>query len=198
LSWNGGWKSFTASLDGQPVGFVPDQKSLKAGQEFSLSDGSTLKVQLAQELYAVELRVPWNGRPLPGSPSDPAVRLRGAAGVIFFVAGLNIVLGFLGAITHSPFLLSLGLSFGSVFFGAIFLLLGYLVRRRSVPALAIAFGLFALDGILSIGIASQQTGHPVIGGIVARIFFLTRIWQGFGAIRSLKEDEATGDAYAGA
>jgi len=44
VSWKGRWKNVTVQLDGAPIGTVPGQKELSAGQEFQLPDGSTLTV----------------------------------------------------------------------------------------------------------------------------------------------------------
>jgi hypothetical protein len=191
------WKNFTVRLDGRAVGAMANQKELRSGRQFPLEDGSTLKVQLVQNFRSTELQVLRNDRPLPGSASDPAQRLRNAAGIVFFVAGLNIVLGLIGVLFQSPFLQSLGLGVGSILFGGIFLLLGYFVQRRSMPALVIAVAVFALDGIVSVVTAAQQTGHPQTGGLVARVFLLISMCQGFGAIRALKEEEAGADSLVG-
>src|SRR5437588_1583055 len=95
VEWTGGWKSLTLRLDGREMGSVVGQKELKAGREFGLDDGSTLKVQLFSGFMGTELQLHRNSQPLPGSPSDPAERVRAAAGVTYFVGGLNIVLGLL-------------------------------------------------------------------------------------------------------
>jgi hypothetical protein len=34
LTWGGGWKNLTVSVDGKSVGIVADPKELKTGREF--------------------------------------------------------------------------------------------------------------------------------------------------------------------
>jgi hypothetical protein len=34
-----------------------------------------------------------NGQPIPGSASDPQTKVKNAYGMVYFVAGLNLVLG---------------------------------------------------------------------------------------------------------
>jgi hypothetical protein len=93
VSWKGLYKDVTVSLDGNPIGVVPNKKALSAGQAFSLPDGSTIKIQLVRKLMSTELQVLRNGEPLPGSSSDPQTRFKTAYGMVYFVAGLNLVLG---------------------------------------------------------------------------------------------------------
>lgn len=160
---------------------------MAAGQEFQLQDGSTLKVQLVKKFTTTELQVLRNGQPLPGSASDPEARLKTAYGMVFFIAGLNIVLGLAAGIFQVEFLQSIGISFYSIIFGVVFLVLGYFVQRRSAVALVIAIAVFALDGILGLVTAISQGYDPGAGGTIARIFLLIPMIQGVGAIRAIKK-----------
>src|SRR5439155_14599717 len=99
LSWSGMWKNFTICLDGNQIGSVASKKELTAGREFLLGDGSTLRVQLGKTfLIAPELQVLRDGKPLPGSASDPAQQLGVSYGTIFFVGGISILLGLVAEI----------------------------------------------------------------------------------------------------
>ncbi len=187
VSWKGFWKNITIQLDGETIGTIPGQKQLAAGQEFQLQDGSTLKVQLVKKFATTELQVLRNGQPLPGSASDPEAKLKTAYGMVFFIAGLNIVLGLAAGIFQVEFLQSIGISFYSIIFGVVFLVLGYFVQRRSAVALVIAIAVFALDGILGLVTAISQGYDPNSGGIIARIFLLIPMIHGVGAIRAIKK-----------
>ena len=185
VSWRWMWKDLTIRLDGNQIGSIATQKELKAGREFSLEGGLTLKVQLARQL-SPELHLLIDGRPVSGSASDPAQLLRVASGIVFFIAGLNIVLGFAAELFQVDLLLALGVGVGSIFFGVIFLPLGFFIKRRSMLALAAAIGLFVLDGLLSMVLAVEQGGRVPTGGIVARVILMIPMVRGFGAIRALK------------
>jgi hypothetical protein len=52
-------------------------------------------------------------------------------------------------------------------------------------ALAIAVGLFVLDGLFLVASTAQRGGTPSVGGIVARALFLVPMIRGFPAIRAL-------------
>jgi hypothetical protein len=187
VSWRGVWKDVTIELDGSVVGTIPDQKALSAGQQFALPDGSSLSIQLVQKLTVPELVILHDGQPLPGSASDPQTRLRTAYGMVFLVAGLNIVLGILACVLQVEFLRSIGISVYSLVFGVVFLLLGFLVKRRSLAALVIAVLLFALDGILGAVFSILQGDAPSTAGLLARVALLVPMIQGISAIRQVRE-----------
>jgi MFS family permease len=186
ISWKGLWKNTTVTCNGNEIGSFADQKELKAGKDFTLPDGGSLKVQLAQSFANAELQVLRDGKPVAGSASDPVERLKVAYGVIFFVAGLSITVGLVAELFEVAFLLRLGIGVGAMISGAVMGVLGYFVTRRSMAALGLAIGLFALDGILSLVIVAQQGGRPSVGGIVFRVFLIIPMVKGFSAIRELK------------
>ena len=134
VSWKGMWKEFTVRFDGRKVGTIADSKELKAGRVFLLPDGSGLKVQLVQRFIQPELQLLRNGRPLPGSASDPEARLKLAYGMVLFVGGLNVVLGLVAELGQVAFLQGIGLGIGSIIFGLLFIGLALLVKRRSAVA----------------------------------------------------------------
>jgi hypothetical protein len=186
LSWKGLYKDVTVSLDGNSVGVIPDQKALSAGQEFRLFDGSTIKVQLVSKLMSTELQILRNGQPLPGSASDPQTKLKGAYLMVYFVAGLNLVLGLVSFLFNVEFLQRIGLGLGSIIFGLVFLVLGFFVQQKSTVALILAIVIFALDGVLGVVLAAFQGYNPGSGGLIARIFLIIPMVQGVGAIKALK------------
>jgi len=189
VSWRGMWKNITVKVDGYVLGTIANKKELQEGRHFTLSDGSVLSVQLLKSFSSVQLHVARNGRPLPGSDSDPAKRLSVAYGIIFFIAGLNLVLGVLAVLADVPFLAAIGIDWTTIVFGVVFLLLGFLVKGRSMVALAIAVALFILSGIWAFYVMMQLNRTPPVGGIIVRILFLVSMIQGFGAIRDLEASE---------
>jgi hypothetical protein len=191
LSWSLGWQKFEVRFDGAPIGTIEGgMKSVREGRDFQLPDGTTVTVKLVSQMAntAPELQVLRNGKPLPGSASDPEVRLRNAYNLIYVIAVLNVVLGVVAEVGKVSFLQELGLGWYSVAFGLIYAALGYFTSKRSTLALGAAVGLFALDGILSVVANSTAGGTPPIGGILVRIFFLYAMIQGFGAINALKQE----------
>ena len=172
VEWQGNFKDFEVRLDGALLGSFADKKALSEGQVFTLQDGSRLEVKLQTTALLPELSLTRDGAPLPGSDADPEQRVNAAANMIFFVAGLNALLGLVAAAFDMEVLKSLGLGLGSLVVGAIYGALGYLVKeKRSSIALGFAVGLFILDG-LSMLFFLEPGRTPPIGGLVARVFFL--------------------------
>jgi lipopolysaccharide export LptBFGC system permease protein LptF len=186
VSWKAFWKDVTVTADGGVLGVIPNQKALTAGQEFHLPDGATLKVQLVNKVISVELQVLRNGQPLPGSASDPQTRLKTAYGVVYFVAGLNLVLGILSVLFSVQLLREMGIGFGSIIFGLVFLILGFFVQRKSNVALILAIVILILDALLGLYLSVSRGYTPSIGGILVRIVLIIPMIQGVGAINQLK------------
>lgn len=188
VSWGGFFKNVQVTLDGAPVGSFATKKQLEAGNTFTLPDGSQLQVQLKRESMVQELHVLRNGSPLPGSASEPEQRVAAATGMLYFIGALNAALGLVGELGQVEFLLDIGLGYASVFVGAIYAGLGYLVKaKHSRAALLLAIMLFVLDGLASMVFAAKAGGTPPVGGFVARLFLLIPMWRGVPALSELKK-----------
>jgi hypothetical protein len=190
LEWRGMWKDFTVRVDGQTLGTMNGQDELKKGGSWTLADGSTLEVMLAKSALGAELQVLRDGAPLPGSPSDPQAQMNSAAGIAFFIAGLNILLGVVAMATDSQILAEIGIGWGSIVFGAIFLGLGFGIRKGSLIALIAAIALFALDGVLGLYWVIEAGGRPGVGGIVFRVFLIVAMAKAVGPAKTLKASKA--------
>ena len=190
LEWRGMWKDFTVRVDGQALGTMSGQDELIKGGSWALADGSKLDVALKKSALGAELQVTRDGVPLPGSPTDPLARMRGAAGIAFFIAGLNVLLGAIAMATESHLLAELGLGWASIVFGAIFLGLGFGIRKGSLIALIAAIVLFALDGVLGLYWVIEAGGRPGVGGLVFRVFLVLAMAKAIGAAKELKASKS--------
>lgn len=188
INWKSmSFKDTTITLDDVVVGTIPDQRELRAGQEFKLIDGSMLKVQLVQNISGSEVQVLRNGVPLPGSASNPETRLKGAWGMIFFIAGLNLLLGIIALLTGSELLANMGIGWYSLIFGGFFLIMGFLVKNRSKVALILSIVVFALDALVGIIGSVAMGGTPAISGLIVRVLLIIPMVQGVSAITALKK-----------
>lgn len=189
VSWKMGWKEFRIRVDGAEVGSAANKDELREGREFGLPDGSRLHVRLAKQLTLLR-----NGKPLPGSTTDPVAILNLCCGIIFFVGGASLVVGLLAEVIQDSKLNAIILGWPTALVGAVFVLLGFLVKRRSAVALAITVTLMA--GLLlwrvvgSVAVFSQGGVPMGISGICLGVIFLMLICRGFGAIRQLAAEEA--------
>lgn len=192
ISYGMNWKNISIKLDGREIGVIPDQKALKEGRAFKLDDGSDLSLQLARSAFSTELRVLRNGKPLPGSASDPATKLTTSYSVIFFVGGLSAVIGLLAEVGNVEFLRGFGAGWFTVIVGVIFIGLGFLVRQRMLLALYAAIALYALDAVLLVVTAvGVPGGRAPVSGIVLHVIFLIFMYQGVGAIQELDRQART-------
>jgi hypothetical protein len=172
VEWRGIWKDFTVRVDGRELGRMNGQKELARGGAWQLEDGSTLQIVLDTGFGGAGLKVSRNGVPLPGSADDPKTAMKSAAGVVFFIAGLNLVLGLVAELGQVEMLLGLGLGWIAVGFGAVFAGLGVATHRGSRVALWIAIVLFAADGALGLYGVMDAGGTPPIGGLIFRVFII--------------------------
>ncbi|MFN8443150.1 MAG: hypothetical protein U0175_20415 [Caldilineaceae bacterium] len=186
ISWGMFWRNITIRLDDQIIGTVPSRKELSQGYDIFLPDTSLLNIKFARTFITQELQVLRNGQPLPGSASDPQSRVNAAANVIFFIAGLNIVVGLIALFFQVDFLLAYGLGIESIITGLIYAILGFFVKRKSLAALVIAIILFVLDGAFGLVTAVEVGANPG-SMVIARIVLLIPMLQGFSAIRNLKK-----------
>lgn len=129
---------------------------------------------------------------------DAQKLFKSAYGVVFFIAGFNILLGFIALALKVEVLLEIGLGIFSIIWGIIFLVLGLFVRQRSRVALGFALALFILDSLFILFAGMGQKGTPPIGGLFVRIFFTAAMIRGFGAISQLNTiDGQQKQVYAG-
>lgn len=190
ISWKGMFNNVDVVMDGQSIGVIPNQKTLRQGQEFTLEDGSILKLQLNRSLMSTELQVTRDGQPLPGSASDPQTRYKNAYLLVYFIAGLNLLLGILASLFNIAILQDLGIGFGSIVLGLIYLILGFFVQRKSSLALILAIVLFIADSLFGLVSTVALGGSPGIAGLIIRVLILVPLFQGIPAIKALKSKSA--------
>ena len=187
IEWKGMFKNTTLTVDGVQVGMFPDQKALVAGKEVRLKDGSKLKVQLVSSFSGSELQVLRDGKPLPGSETSPEARVRTAAYVLYFLAGLGIVAGTVSLFVESRILGILGVGWYNILFGAVYLVLGLLTHRNSIGALVLAVVVFSGDALSSILLGAANGYEPSVYGLLMRVFFLIPMVQGIRAIVEIRK-----------
>jgi hypothetical protein len=190
VSWKGNWNEVTVRLDDNVVGMIADIEQLKEGRDFQLEDGTSLKVQLKHKSFFPFISILKDGQPLPSPGPEPAKRLGYAYKITFLIGAANILLGLIG----SPFqATSLNLSVSSIWpvvIGCLFLVLGFFIMRRSMAALAIAVGIFAIDLVLAIISPPDLPRLLLVASFVFRILILFTMIQGFGAIMALRQNQA--------
>ena len=160
------------------------------GQEFKLPDGSVLKLRLTQSLLGSELRILRNGQPIPGSASHPETTVKTAYWTLFLIGALGILFGGLSLGLHVDMLGEMGITDYSIGLGVVFIILGLMVRRHSLPALYAGIALYAVDTVLGLVLTAQSGGTPGIFNILFRGLIFMPLVQGVGAMRALKASRA--------
>src|SRR6185436_10736893 len=89
-----------------------------------------------------------------------------AYAAIFFIGGLNVVLGLVAIMFDIEILTRMGVGIWSLLEGALYIFLGFLVKGGSVRALWVAIALFALDSVFFLQISLKVGGTPPIGAII--------------------------------
>ncbi len=189
IQWKGFWKDITPSLNGTPLGEpLPNMAALKQGRDYPLPDGRTLNVKFVSGIGKNRLELSLDGRPLAGSAGDPKTELKVAAGVIWFIAGLSALLGVLG-MTGVEFLAAMGFGWPSLVAGVVFGVLAYFVGKKSMLALGLAVGLFAIDTVVTLAAGMDAGGRIPTTANIMRVFFFMAMFPGFSAIKKVREEE---------
>jgi hypothetical protein len=183
---NAFWRGATIYLDGREIGRVPGKRELTQGQEFKLPDGSVLKVRLTQSLLGSELHILRNGKPIPGSATHPETVVKSAYWALYLIGFIGILFGVAARLFHLNMLGEMGIADYSIGLGAVLIVLGFLVRRHSLPALYAGIALYAADTVLGLVLTAQTGGTPGIFNILFRGLLFIPLIQGVGALRTLK------------
>ncbi|MFD2720747.1 hypothetical protein ACFST9_18645 [Hymenobacter monticola] len=190
-SWGFFYRNFTVSYAGQELAATDPDAKIAKGRSYPLPDGRVFSARLIENSYPQHLELLLDGRPVPGSGTDPHEQVKQAWYLLLVLGVLNIGLGLLTEFGQLEVLRQLGLGWGSLVEGVAFVALGWLgYYRGSVPAFTTAFVLLVLDGIVSIGSAVATNHSPAIGGLFMRVFFCVIVFRGMKAARQLRQERA--------
>ncbi len=192
LAWKGGWNQVAVFLDGRAVGVIADKEAMSAGREFVLPDGSALQVQLGRK-YG--LRVSRNGQLLAGAASQASGHQL-AYGTIYFIGIVSLVLGAAAVLWRVATLEEAGIGALTLIIGVVYLVLGYLVQRRSLAALILAIAIYALDSLMVVAAAISSGSVWLLPSILPRIITAIPIIQGIAPSRPSRGRRHRADAQA--
>jgi hypothetical protein len=197
LSWERGYRDLVVRYDGAEVGREPGGVAvLRGGKRFTLPDGNKLDVFHTSASGGSGLQLLVNGRHIPGSVGGPLFKLRNASWALYILGGINIVFGVVLTVVlaNSDMGEVLGFSWVTVALGALLIVLGYFVSKRSMLALVVGAGIILVDtGLLVYNLLQLGGGiRPAnISGLVLRAVFLVFVFQGFGALNELQQSQKT-------
>lgn len=188
ISWKYDWKLekiFTIRLDGEEINPIENQYNRRNGWEFLLQDGSRLKVKLSR--FFRQLEVYRNGEPLPGSATDPSYQLAEVYKFILAWSAMLIASGILKMVLRGNNSAKPGYGLDLIAVGVFLLILGFLVRSKSLAALITVIATFILLGLQSdyhlISTWSFRPFFDTFFGLIMALFLI----PGIRAIKKLKK-----------
>lgn len=208
VSWQRGWRMCVIRLNGKSVGTIANLKMLSHKQKtFHFRDGSNLRMELFSTgaiLWDFSLFL--NDEPLYKKNRFARLLAVSYCTILFlagvnFLAGLFLLTDLLDSWSKVLIFLCLGLSslvsggITAVFAGsALYLILGFLVWKRSGKALVIALSLVFLDSaflILALLWGSGEVAVFVQPLLISRIVILTSAAIGLEGFEELHASSAT-------
>ncbi len=179
LEWGGYMRDFQVRLDGKLVGHITGgQRALVKGEKIELPDGSLLKIRLKNMGAVEELQVLRDGKPLPGSASDPLNQYSAAVRVAFLWGLFSIVAGGLFFLLDSAILPSLTLHPLSWLIGIAFVVCSVGMARRFPAVGWLAVALLVVDTVLGVNYMRQMDAYVLFvtaASLFLRLFILLRL-----------------------
>lgn len=189
ISFKGNWQEVKVFFDGEEIGAFRDAEHVRKGEEFALPDGSRLSVQLTGGKMFPMFKILKDGQPLTTMGPSAADRLKMTCNIMYIVAAANLFGGIMGLLGYTAAIMPASVAWYSVIIGVVFGVLAFFTKRKSVLALGIAVGLLVLGGIWVLVNFQNLSGWAWVG-LAFRLLFLFALLQGFGAIQTLKQEEA--------
>ena len=178
IEWEKHWHPLIIRYDGQVVEKIEDREELRTGVEIPINDG-TLKAQLIRN----RLHLAYDGIPIPNSPDSKEEILSSSYQTIYIIGIFNVFKGIVSLPIGGAG--SLQDSVLALVYGVIMIGLGYTIQTGSILALQIATGLFLLDTLNAVIVASDSL-LALIGEIIVRGIFLVILVQAI--VRVHKKD----------
>ncbi len=187
ITWGMAWKNVQIYFNDTEVGRLENRKELKEGREFDLGENKKLSIRLIGK-FLPELELLINGEVVPGSATDPNIRLKHVVNMGLTLGGFAMVGGVAAEVFEVPFLMKMGLGWEHVISGALFFLLAIGAFNKMGWAVWAMVLILAID-ILAILIQSMETGSSPINGLFFKAIIMFYLFRGIGAIKDLKRKE---------
>ena len=159
ISYKMFWRGATVYLDGKEVGTAPGRPELFEGP--GVQTARRLGAQAAARPEPHGLRAAHPAERAADTRFSESSRHNGQDGLLdaFFDRTLGILFGGVSLGLHVDMLGEMGITTYSIGLGVVFILLGFMVRRHSLPALYAGIALYALDTILGL-VCGAERRHP--------------------------------------
>jgi len=185
IKWEGDWENISVFKNKVKICDIEGKNELMNGKSI-LDDDRSILIQLKGN-KPLDLYASINNIKLKPAPKDPYTKISVAIGVVFFIAGINILLGIINILTNIEILQNLGDPFVLFIYGIIFMILGVIIKiKNSMIALLLAITLFIIDAVLSIIFNIQNGAPPFSGTIFMKAFLAVYMINGINGFKQLK------------
>lgn len=181
LEWGGYMRDFRVRLDGDQIEHITGgQRELIKGRDIALPDGSTLTIRLKNQGAIEELQVLRDGKPLPGSASDPVNQYSASIRIAFFWGMVSVIawLVFRLGGGFNDLFASLTFHPSSLFTGLGFIVAAVALARQLKWIGFVAIALLIADTVLGIRHMVQSNAYVVFlsaAMMFLRVFVLVRL-----------------------
>jgi hypothetical protein len=178
------WRKTEIWFDGSLAATL-SQKELSSGYDLPISDGSTLNFKLAKFAFQPRrLQITRNGEPIYKTITsyDNAMFINNAAYMVYIVAIINLAVGIVSLLINIDAFAPFKFGWPNIIFGAIFLVLGFFVQRRSFVALILFIMIFGVDSIYAFVSALRTGNYFLFLVFFMRLIFLAPAFLGLGEI----------------
>jgi hypothetical protein len=110
--------------------------------------------------------------------------IKSAAWLIYFIGGLNFVLGVVAVVLKPDLLKQLGIGSATIISGVIFFVLGYFVMKKSLVALIIAMAFVALSTVFYFVSVTRLGFQPNLYAVVIRIALLVPMYRAIAPLQT--------------
>ncbi len=160
---------------------------LQQGLTLVLAEGKELLIKQQRQGIFAELELSFQGKPLPGSDSDPERKIAAGWSLLYLIGFFNLLFGFLAVVVKLSFLQNLGVNSYALVLGILYIVLAFFTQKGHALALLVGMLLYLGDGTLSLYLAvSTKAGIPY-GGLVVRLLFLLFMYRAFRAFSQLRK-----------
>lgn len=184
-SWKHNWRHFKLRFHGQEISSFTMKEELAEGQVYVMPDGRLLSVRLNCRKQP-DLILSLDGRPIPGSDTDPRKQVKNNYLLAFFLGIVNVAGGLLAVSTQSE--LKLGFGYETAIVGVAYLFLSWRIKHLSLFAVYAIIALLAFDIVLTGTFAAMEngTGSSSTFGLLLNLVFIFAFVKGAQAIKKLK------------
>lgn len=184
ISSDGKWRSTDIRLDGKLAATLSKGELFK-GYDLTLQGGSVLQFKLKRHFMQRErIQITVNGQSIRSKVTgvENDMIIHNAAGLLFMIAAINLIIGFISIYFKPEGLIRLGLGWQNIAFGLVYVILGIFTGRKSALALILFILIFGVDSVAFVILSLVTLNWIFIFILLFRMAFLSAAFIALGEI----------------